>query len=147
MKYSIFLYHWTLGILLKGRRRIYWFLHWSFHWSKNTIQLLALFGTVSQSFCDVKYKTYQSYQFHQPQQRMLVVIFRKGVLMTRPSVQHPSLIREHIFNWSLVSTVEWKGSIVSLTAFTLQENLSHCEAQAGIHIWISALRITLPTQE
>lgn len=147
MKCSIFLYHWTLGILLKGRRRIYWLLHWSFHWSKSSIQLLALFGTVSQSFSDVKYKTYQSYQFHQPQQRVLVIIFSKGVPMTKPSVQHPSLIGEHISRWSLASTAEWNGSIVSLIAFTLQGNLAHCEAQAHIRIWISALRITLPTQE
>lgn len=115
-------------------------MHWSFHWSKNTIQPLALFGAVSQSFSDAKYRTYQSYQFHQPQQRVLVVIFSKGVHMTKPSVQQPSLTREHISNWSLASTVEWNGSLMSVTAFTLQENLAHChEAQARIHIWMSLL--------
>lgn len=114
------------GDFMKGRRRIYWLLYWSFHWSKNTAQPLALFGTDSQSFSHVKYKADQSYQFHQPKQRALVVISSKGVPRTKPSVQHPSLLREHISNWALASTVEWNGSIVSLIALTLQENLAHC---------------------
>lgn len=57
-------------------------------------QPLALFGTVSQSFSYVKYKTYQSFPFHQPQQRVLVVVFSKGVPRTKLSVQHPSFIRQ-----------------------------------------------------
>lgn len=79
----------------------------------------------------------------------------KGTPRTKPSAQHLWLITElaqkYISSWALVSRVEWNGSIVSLMCLHTAEKIDLLspsqEAQAHIHIWISALRITLPTKE